>query len=200
MIKGLVMAAWVMRSASVDTVTVCPPLPPVVRPAAKPKRWKSGVVPFAVKFPVTLVFVLRVNVRGFVLLVTPPVQPVKVAPALGVAVSVTDVPHANVFPLGVWVTVPGPFAAVVRVQFAVCVAKLPVTLVLAFKVNVRGFALLVTPPVQPVKAAPALGVAVSVIDVPHAKVVPLGVWVTEPGPFALVVRVQLAAPPDDGAN
>src|SRR6266704_2843534 len=170
MIKGLVTAAWVMRSASVDTVTVCPPLPPVVRPAAKPKRWKSGVVPLAVKFPVTLVFVLRVNVRGFVLLVTPPVQPVKVAPALGVAVSVTDVPHAKVLPPGVWVTVPGPLAAVVRVQFAVCVATLPVTLVLAFKVNVRGFAVLVMPPVHPVKVDPELGVAVRVIDVPHGKV------------------------------
>src|SRR6266700_1891032 len=116
MIKGLVMAAWVMRSASVDTVTVCPPLPPVVTPAAKPKRWKSGVVPFAVKLPVTLVLVVSVKVRGFTLLVTPPVHPVKLAPAFGVDVRVRDVPHAKVEPLGVCVTVPGPLATVVRVQ------------------------------------------------------------------------------------
>ncbi len=199
MIRGLVMAAWVMRSASVDTVTVCPPLPPVVTPAAKPKRWKSGVADVA-KFPVTLVLAFSVKVRGFALLVTPPVQPVKVAPALGVAVSVIDVPHAKVVPLGVWVTVPGPFAVVVRVQFAVCVAKLAVTLVLALSVNVSGFALLVTPPVQPVKVDPELGVAVSVIDVPQGKVVPLGFWLMVPDPLTLVVKVQLAVPPDDGAK
>src|SRR6266700_2539830 len=200
MINGLVIAAWVMRSASVDTVTVCPPLPPVVTPAAKPKRWKSGVVPDATKLPVTLVLELRVKVSGFALLTTPPVQPVKVAPALGVAVSVTDVPQAKVLPLGVWVTVPGPLAAVVRVQFAVCVAKLAVTLVLAFRVNVRGLALLVTPPVQPVKVDPELAVAVRVIDVPQGKVVPLGLWLIVPDPLTLVVRVQLAVPPADGAK
>src|SRR5258708_39426170 len=123
MSRGLGMAAWVMRSPSVDTVPVGPPLPPVVTPAAKPKRWKSGVVPDAVKFPVTLVLAFSVKVRGFALLVTPPVQPVKVDPELGVAVSVIDVPHAKVAPLGVWVTVPGPFAVVVRVQLAVRLAE-----------------------------------------------------------------------------
>src|SRR5258708_5634419 len=200
MSRGLGMAAWVMRSPSVDTVPVGPPLPPVVTPAAKPKRWKSGVVPDGVKFPVTLVLAFRVNVRGFALLVTPPVQPVKVAPALGVAVSVIDVPHAKVVPLGVWLTVPSPLAGVVGVQFAVCVAKLAVTLVLALSVNVSGFALLVTPPVQPVKVDPELGVAVSVIDVPQGKVVPLGFWLMVPDPLTLVVKVQLAVPPDDGAK
>src|SRR6185503_8206401 len=95
-----------------------------------------------------------------------PLQPVKVAPAAGVAVSVTAVPllkdaeqvAPQLTPAGALVTVQGP----VPVQA----------------------------PLQPVKVAPAAGVAVSVTAVPAAndaehvvpQLMPAGALVTVPGP------------------
>src|SRR5207245_11735789 len=99
----------------------------------------------------------------------PPLQPVKTEPAAGLAVSVTVVPLAKLtvqvapqsIPVGLLVTVPVPMPVVVTVSTKVGV-KVAVTVVAEETVSVHGSVPLHPPPLQPVKAELAAGLAVSV--------------------------------------
>src|SRR5439155_6064931 len=107
----------------------------------------------------------------------PPVQPVKVEPAAGVALRVTTVPlsklavHAapQVIPAGELVTVPLPVPAGVTVKVKVWSVKVAVTVVAPESVTVQVPVPEQAPPVQPVKVEPTAGAAVSVTAVPLAK-------------------------------
>src|SRR5262249_61709334 len=108
--------------------------------------------------------------------VEPPLQPVKVEPAAGVAVNVTAVPIVKdveqvvpqEIPVGALVTVPLPAPALVTVSANDDCTKLAVTEVAAFTVTVQVLAVPVQPPLQPVKVEPAAGVALNVTAVPLA--------------------------------
>src|SRR5438876_144320 len=75
----------------------------------------------------------------------PPLQPVKVELASGVAVKVTAVPLANgaehvapqAMPTGLLVTVPAPAPALVSVRVKDCTANVAVTEVAAFSVTIQ---------------------------------------------------------------
>src|SRR5206468_6756942 len=105
----------------------------------------------------------------------PPLQPVKVEPAAGLAVRVTAVPLAKLAeqvapqlsPAGLLVTVPLPVPALLTVRAKVGV-KVAVTVVAAETVTTHAPAPLHPPPLQPVKVELAPGVAVSVTTVPLA--------------------------------
>src|SRR5207253_642564 len=134
----------------------------------------------------------------------PPLQPVKVEPAAGVAVSVTAVPLAKlavhvapqVIPAGALVTVPLPVPAGVTVR-----VKVAVTDVAAETVTVHAPVPVHPPPLQPLKIEPAAGAAVSVTAVPLGKlaaqvapqVMPVGelVMVPLPVPVLETVRVKV---------
>jgi hypothetical protein len=85
-----------------------------------PTRHTVSVYRLAVKVAVTVVAEVMLTVHAPVPLQPPPLQPLKVEPPLGVAVSVTAVPwvkpaaHAvpQVMPPGADVTVPPPVPAV----------------------------------------------------------------------------------------
>src|SRR5437016_2584324 len=128
----------------------------------------------------------------------PPLQPVKVEPAAGVAVSVTAVPLVKLaeqvtpqlIPTGALVTVPLPVPALLTVSATVGRAKVAVTVVAAMRVTVQVPVPEQPPPLQPVKVEPAAGVALRVITVPLAKLamhvapqlIPAGALVTVPLP------------------
>src|SRR5215467_1438902 len=92
-IKGPELAAALSRSARVDTVTVAPPLPPVVTPAAKPNNEKSGV-DWLTNVAVTVLLAFIVTWTGLLVLVTSPLQLENTNPDAGAAVRVTTVPEA----------------------------------------------------------------------------------------------------------
>ena len=137
----------------------------------------------------------------------PPLQPVKVEPAAGVAVSVTAVPlpklaaHVapQVMPAGELVTVPLPVPALVMVRAKVGRLKVAVTLVAAEIVTVQVPVPVQPPPLQPLKIEPAAGVAVSVTAVPLVKlaaqvapqVMPAGALVTVPLPVPAGVTASV---------
>src|SRR5438094_943514 len=137
----------------------------------------------------------------------PPLQPVKVEPAAGAAVSVTAVPLVKlaeqvtpqVIPAGVLVTVPMPVPALQTVRTKVCDAKVAVTVVAAETVTTHVPVPEQPPPLQPLKVEPAAGVAVSVTTVPLAKlavhvapqVIPAGALVTVPLPVPAWVTVRV---------
>src|SRR5438093_415988 len=141
----------------------------------------------------------------------PPLQPVKVEPAAGVAVSVTAAPLANVaeqvvpqeIPAGALVTVPVPAPVLLTVSEKLCSAKVAVTVVAAPSVTEQVPVPVQPPPLQPVKAEPAAGVAVSVTAVPLANVaeqvvpqaIPAGALVTVPlpAPLGLTVNVKVCS-------
>jgi len=141
----------------------------------------------------------------------PPLQPVKVEPAAGVAVSVTAVPLANVaeqvvpqaIPAGALVTVPVPAPLGLTVNVKVCSAKLAVTVVAAPSVTEQVPVPAQPPPLQPVKVEPAAGAAVSVTAVPLAneaehvvpQEMPAGALVTVPlpAPLRLTVSVKVGS-------
>src|SRR5262245_63251183 len=97
-----------------------------------------------------------------------PLQPVKVEPAAGVAVSVTAVPLANevehvaphVMPAGALVMVPLPAPLLLTVSAKLWTAKVAVTEVAALMVRAQVPVPVQAPPLQPVKVEPAAGVAV----------------------------------------
>src|SRR5437667_1732229 len=130
-----------------------------------------------VKVAVTVVAAERVTVQVPVPEQLPPLQPVKVEPAAGAAVSVTAVPLAKlaeqvapqVMPAGALVTVPLPVPAGVTVRVKVCSVKVAVTVVAAESVTTQVPVPEQPPPVQPVKVEPAAGVAVNVTAVPLVK-------------------------------
>src|SRR6185295_17478497 len=111
-------------------VTVPAPLPPLVTVSAKGCRPK-----FAVTEVAALIVTAHVPVP-----VHAPLQPVNVAPAAGVAVSVTAVPllkdaeHVvpQLTPAGALVTVPDPAPARLTVSAKDCRAKVAVTELAAF--------------------------------------------------------------------
>jgi hypothetical protein len=123
---------------------------------------------------------------------------VNVAPAAGVAVSVTAVPLLKdaeqvvpqLMPAGALVTVPDPAPERLTVSANDWRAKLAVTDVAALIVTVQVPVPEQPPPVQPVNVAPAEGVAVSVTAVPllndavqvAPQLMPAGALVTVPGP------------------
>src|SRR5438094_8460077 len=91
----------------------------------------------------TVVAALTVTVQVPVPEQLPPLQPAKVEPAAGAAVSVTEVPLANAaaqvvpqeMPAGALVTVPLPTPALLTVSVKVWRAKVAVTDVAAFSVT-----------------------------------------------------------------
>src|SRR5438552_3488354 len=149
-----------------------------------------------VKVAVTVVAAERVTVQAPVPEQLPPLQPVKVEPAAGVAVSVTAVPLAKlaeqvapqVIPAGALVTVPLPVPAGVTVRVKVCRVKVAVTVVAPETVTTHVPVPEHPPQLQPVKVEPAAGAAVSVTTVPLAKLaeqvaaqlIPAGELVTVP--------------------
>src|SRR5438093_4715313 len=125
----------------------------------------------------TVVAALTVTVQVPVPAQPPPLQPLKVEPAAGAAVSVTEVPLANAAeqvapqetPAGALVTVPLPAPALLTVSVKDCKAKVAVTEVAALIVTVQVPLPVQPPPLQPVKVEPAAGAAVKVTRVPLAK-------------------------------
>ena len=134
----------------------------------------------------------------------PPLQPVKVNPAAGVAVKVTAVPVVKEveqvapqeIPAGELVTVPLP--ALVTVSAKDDCMKVAVTEVAAFIVTEQVPVPEQPPPLQPVKVDPAAGMAVNVTAVPLGKAAeqvapqerPAGVLVTVPVPAPAVPTVS----------
>src|SRR4029453_3595260 len=112
---------------------------------------------------------VRVRFRGRVRDQPPPVQPVKVEPAAGVAVKVTVAPLANAeeqvgphaMPPRLLGPGPGPPPGWLTVSMKdCCSAKVAVREVAAFSVTIQVPAPEQPPPLQPVKVEPAAGVAV----------------------------------------
>src|SRR2546428_2454428 len=135
----------------------------------------------------------------------PPLQPVKAEPLAGLAVRVTTVPLAKlavhvapqVMPDGALVTVPEPVPAAVTVSANVG-AKVAVTVVAAESVIVHVPVPEQPPPLQPVKAEPAAGLALRGTTLPLAKladqvaphVIPAGLLVTVPAPVPALETVS----------
>src|SRR2546422_49852 len=137
----------------------------------------------------------------------PPLQPVKVELASGVAVKVTAVPLANgaehvapqAIPAGLLVTVPAPAPALVSVRVKDCTANVAVTEVAAFSATTQVPVPEQPPPLQPVKVELASGVAVKVMAVPLAngaehvapRAIPAGLLATVPAPAPALVSVRV---------
>ena len=155
---------------------------------------------------VTVVAAEIVTVQVLVPEQPPPLQPLKVEPAAGAAVSVTAVPLVKlaaqvapqVIPAGALVTVPLPVPAAVTVSVKVWSVKVAVTVVAAETVTTHDPVPVQPPPLQPLKIEPAAGVAVSVTAVPLVKlaeqvapqVMPDGLLVTVPVPVPALERVS----------
>src|SRR5436309_8496074 len=136
-----------------------------------------------------------------------PVQPPKVEPAAGVAVSVTAVPLVKlaeqvapqVIPAGELVTVPLPVPALLTVSAKLGRLKVAVTVVAVETVTTQVPVPEHPPPLQPLKVEPAAGLAVSVTAVPLVKlaeqvapqVIPAGELVTVPLPVPAGVTVRV---------
>src|SRR5207249_9066834 len=106
----------------------------------------------------------------------PPLHPVNVDPAAGVAVRVTTVPEVKEveqlagqeMPVGALVTVPVPAPAVLTVSANEDCMKVAVTVVAAFSVTAQVPVPVQPPPLHPVNVDPAPGVAVRVTTLPFA--------------------------------
>src|SRR5262247_2410708 len=182
-------------------VLVMVPLPAPVLLTVSAKLWTAKV---AVTDCAALIVTLQVPVP-----VQPPLQPVKVEPAAGVAVRVTTVPvvkeveHVapHVMPAGALVMVPLPAPVLLTVSAKPCSAKVAVTDCAALTVTVQVPVPVQPPPLQPVKLEPAAGAAVRVTAVPLANeaehvaphVMPAGalVMVPLPAPVLLTVSAKL---------
>src|SRR5437879_11607259 len=105
-------------------------VPEIVAPAVGVMMEAAGGV-MSVNVAVTVVAALRVTVQAPGPEQPPPVQPLKVEPPAGAAVSVTAVPLAKlaaqvapqVMPAGLLVTVPAPVPALETVSVKVCRGK-----------------------------------------------------------------------------
>ena len=158
---------------------------------------------------VTACAAFTVTVQVAVPVQPPPLQPLKVEPAAGAAVSVTAVPLANAAeqvvpqetPAGALVTLPVPAPALLTVSVKDCRAKVAVTDLAALSVTVHVPEPLQPLPFQRLKVEPAAGAAVKVTGVPlayaAAQVVPHEmpagalVMMPVPEPLRLTVRVEV---------
>src|SRR5207253_964531 len=181
-----------------ELVTVPLPVPALLTVSAKLGRLKVAVTVVA---PETVTTHVPVPEHP------PPLQPLKVEPAAGLAVSVTAVPLAKLaeqvapqlIPAGALVTVPLPVPALLTVSATVGRAKVAVTVVAALRVTEQVPVPEQPPPLQPVKVEPPAGVAVSVTAAPLAKlavhvapqVIPAGALVTVPLPVPARVTVRV---------
>src|SRR5437773_3784240 len=183
-------------------------VPEIVAPAVGVMMEAAGGV-MSVNVAVTVVAALRVTVQAPGPEQPPPVQPLKVEPPAGAAVSVTAVPLAKlaaqvapqVMPAGLLVTVPAPVPALETVSVKVCRVKVAVTVVAPESVTVQGLVPAQPPPLQPLKVEPAAGAAVSVTAVPLVKLaaqvapqlMPAGLLVTVPAPAPALETVSTRA-------
>jgi len=156
---------------------------------------------------VTVVAALSVTVQVPVPEQPPPLQPVKVEPAVGVAVKATAVLPEKLAeqvapqetPAGLLVTVPAPAPVLETVSVKDCDANVAVTVVAALITTVQERLPAQPPPLQPVKVEPAAGVAVKVTAVPlangaeHAapQAMPAGLLVTVPAPAPALLTVSV---------
>src|SRR5262247_4580445 len=190
----------------------------VMVPLPAPVLLTVSAKPCSAKVAVTDCAALVVTVQVPVPVQPPPLQPVKLEPAAGAAVSVTAVPLANeaehvaphVMPAGALVMVPLPAPLLLTVSAKLWTAKVAVTDCAALIVTVQVPVPVQPPPLQPVKVEPAAGAAVRVTAVPLTNVeehvvphvMPAGalVMVPLPAPVLLTVSAKLcsaqAAVPD----
>ncbi len=128
----------------------------------------------------------------------PPLQPAKVAPPEGTAVSETELPvgklakqlSPHVIPLGLLVTVPAPVPDFVTVKRAVLTAALKMAATVELGVAVQGPVPEQPPPLHPANEEPAAGAGVNVTGAPASNCavqvppqsMPAGVDVTVPLP------------------
>src|SRR2546425_12088513 len=155
-------------------------VPEIVAPAVGVMMEAAGGV-MSVNVAVTVVAALRVTVQVPGPEQPPPVQPRKVEPAAGAAVSVTAVPLAKlaaqvapqVMPAGLLVTVPAPVPALETVSVKVDV-KVAVTVVAAETVTTHDPVPEHPPPLQPPKVEPAAGAGPSATAGPPAEPPPAG--------------------------
>src|SRR5438094_8434832 len=180
-----------------ELVTVPLPVPALLTVSAKLGRLKVAVTVVAVETVTTQVPVPEHP---------PPLQPLKVEPAAGLAVNVTAVPLVKLaeqvtpqlIPTGALVTVPLPVPALLTVSAKLGRLKVAVTVVAAESVIVHDPVPEHPPPFQPVKAEPAAGAAVSVTAVPLVKLaeqvtpqlIPTGALVTVPLPVPALLTVS----------
>jgi hypothetical protein len=181
-------------------VTVPPPVPDLVTVSEKDDVGAVNVAVTEVTLPIATVHV-PVPAQP------PPLQPVNVDPAAGVAVSVTTVPLVKPcaqvvpqeMPAGELVTVPLPFPDFVAESVENDCMNVAVMELAALIVKVQGPVPVHPPPLQPVKVEPAAAAAVSVTDVPFAndaeqvppQEMPTGVLVTVPLPAPALFTVNV---------
>ena len=156
------------------------------------------------KVAVTVVAAVRETVHEPVPEQPPPLQPVNVEPAAGLAERVTlplgklleqVAPHE--MPAGVLETVPAPLPALVTVSGTSCRSKVAVTVVAAVSETVQVPVPEQPPPLQPVKVEPAAGLAERV-TLPLGKLLeqvaphemPAGVLETVPLPLPALLTVS----------
>src|SRR5882724_11840233 len=183
-------------------------------PAPWPARDTISGTVVEVKVAVTVGAAEAITVQGPVPVHGPLVQPVNVEFGLGIATRVTAVPltklAVQVAPQSISpdvfvtppVTAPAPVPDLETVSVKVG-AKVAVTLVAAASVTVQDAVPLQPPPLQPVKAEPRPGLAVSVTEVPLLKAaahtapqsMPAGLLVTAPAPVPAlaIVRAKVGA-------
>src|SRR5439155_981985 len=179
--------------------TVPTPVPTLLTMSVNLCRVKVAVTPWAA---VTVTVQVPAPVQA------PPLQPVKVEPAAGVAVKLTAVPLVKeaahvapqAMPAGALVTVPLPVPDLVTVSVKQLCMKVAVTGAAAFIVTVQGPVPVQPPPLQPVNVDPAAGVAVSVTAAPLANAaaqvapqeMPAGALVMVPDPAPALVNVSVS--------
>jgi hypothetical protein len=183
------VAPQAMPAGALETVPV--PAPALV--IASVKGCRANVA-------VTDVAALTVTLHVPVPVQPPPLQPVNVEPAAGVAVRVTAVPLANAaeqvapqeMPAGALETVPVPVPAFVTASVKGCRAKVAVTAWAALMVTAQVPVPVQPPPLQPVNVEPAAGVAVRVTTVPVVK--PVEQVAPQEIPAGALVMLPLPAP------
>src|SRR5262245_11311357 len=201
-----VTAATLANDAALLAPLAMPAGALVMVPLPAPVLLTVSAMPCSAKVAVTDCAALIVTVQVPVPVQPPPLQPVKVEPTAGAAVSVTAVPLANeaehvaphVMPAGALVMVPLPGPVLLTVGAKLCNAKVAVTDCAALIVTAQEPVPVQPPPLQPVKLEPAAGVAVRVTAVPLANeaehvaphVMPAGALVMVPLPAPVLLTVS----------
>src|SRR5262247_4677060 len=148
----------------------------VMVPLPAPVLLTVSAKPCSAKGAVTDCAALTVTVQVPVPVQPPPLQPVKLEPAAGAAVSATAVPLANeaehvaphVMPAGALVMAALPAPVLLTVSAKLWTAQVAVTDCAALIVTAQEPVPVQQPPLQPVKLEPAAGAAVSITAVPLA--------------------------------